>query len=269
MKNHQASKKRASRCAGISRSSLYYQPKQKDDQEVMDLLSVLAEKHPGYGFDKLFKKIRNQGYSWNHKRVYRIYCEMKLNLRRQKHKKRYPSVDPKPLLQPIQPNQSWSMDFMSDALYGGRKFRTFNVSDDYNREALTIDIGLSITSQRVTRTLEQLIEVRGVPQQIRMDHGPEFTSHHFKEWCKQWDIEMAFTQPGKPTQNAFIERFNGTYRREVLDCWCFNTLDEVREETERWIREYNTERPHQSLGDLSPIQFLQQRGFGQFSIYSV
>ena len=97
----------------------------------------------------------------------------------------------------------------------------------------------------------------------------EFTSHHLREWCDLWDIEMVFTQPGKPTQNAFIERFNGTYRREVLECWCFKTLEEVREETERWIREYNTERPHQSLGDLSPILFLQQRGFGQFSIYAL
>lgn len=193
---------------------------------------------------------------------------MKLNLRR-KHKRRYPSVDPKPLLQPIYPNLCWSMDFMSDALYGGAKFRTFNVVEDFNREALAIAISSSITSQYVTRTLEQLIEIRGVPDQIRMDHGPEFTSHHLREWCEMWGIEMVFTQPGKPTQNAFIERFNGTYRREVLDCWCFKTLDEAREETERWIREYNTERPHQSLGDLSPIQFLQQRGFGQFSIYAV
>lgn len=158
---------------------------------------------------------------------------------------------------------------MSDYLYGGRRFRTFNVVEDYNREALTITISNSIRSQYVTRTLEQLIEVRVVPQQIRMDNGPEFTSHHVREWCELWNIEMAFTQPGKPTQNAFIERFKGTYRREVLDCWCFNSLDEVREETEQWIREYNIERPHKSLDNMSPIQFLQQRGFGQFSIYSV
>jgi putative transposase len=161
------------------------------------------------------------------------------------------------------------MDFMSDALYGGMKFRTFNTVDDFNREVLTIAINNSITSQYVARTMEQLIEIRGVPDQIRIDHGPEFTSHHLREWCDLWDIEMVFTQPGKPTQDAFIERFNGTYRREVLECWCFKTLEEVREETERWIREYNTERPHQSLGDLPPIQFLQQRGFGQFSIYAL
>ena len=268
MDAHKVSKQRSCRCVGLNRSSLYYTPKVKDDNEIIEQLSELSEKHRGYGFDKLYKRLRILGYSWNHKLVYRVYCEMKLNLKR-KHKKRYPPVEPKPLLQPISPNQSWSIDFMSDALYGGRKFRTFNVVDDYNREALTIDIDLSLTSERITRTLEQLIEVRGSPQQIRMDHGPEFTSHHFNEWCQRWDIEMAFTQPGKPTQNAFIERFNGTYRREVLDCWCFNSLDNVREETERWLNEYNTERPHQSLGDISPVQFLNQRGFGQFSIYSV
>ena len=252
----------------MSRSSLYYQPKPRDDGDVIDLLTKLVEKYPRYGFDKLFSKIRALGHPWNHKRVHRVYQEMKLNLRR-KHKRRYPLVDPKPLLQPIYPNRCWSMDFMSDALYGGMKFRTFNIVDDFNREVLTIAINNTITSQYVTRTLEQLIEIRGVPDQIRMDHGPEFISHHLREWCDLWDIEMVFTQPGKPTQNAFIERFNGTYRREVLECWCFKTLEEVREETERWIREYNTERPHQSLRDLSPIQFLQQRGFGQFSIYAL
>ncbi|HJL66698.1 MAG TPA: IS3 family transposase, partial [Arenicellales bacterium] len=268
IEDHQASKQRASRCTGMSRSSLYYQPKPRDDGDVIELLTKLVEKYPRYGFDKLFSKIRALGHPWNHKRVHRVYQEMKLNLRR-KHKRRYPLVDPKPLLQPIYPNRCWSMDFMSDALYGGMKFRTFNIVDDFNREVLTIAINNSITSQYVARTLEQLIEIRGVPDQIRMDHGPEFTSHHLREWCDLWAIEMVFTQPGKPTQNAFIERFNGTYRREVLECWCFKTLKEVREETERWIREYNTERPHQSLGDLSPILFLQQRGFGQFSIYAL
>ena len=165
---------------------------------------------------------------------------MKLNLRRT-HKRRYPFVYPEPLLQPIYPNPYWSMDFMSDALYGGMKFRTFNIVDDFNLEVLTIAINNSITSQYVTRTLEHLIEIRGVPDQIRMDHGPEFTSHHLREWCDLWDIEMVFTQPGKPTQNAFIERFNGTYRREVLECWCFKTLEAVREETKRWISEYSIE----------------------------
>ena len=101
-----------------------------------------------------------------------------------------------------------------------------------------------------------------------MDHGPEFTSHHLREWCDLWDIEMVFPQPGAPAQNSFIDLLSGTYRQEVLECWCFKALEEVGEQTERWIREYNTERPYQSLKDLSPMLFLQQRGFGQFSIYS-
>ena len=153
IEDHQASKQRASRCTGMSRSSLYYQPKPRDDGDVIELLTKLVEKYPRYGFDKLFSKIRALGHPWNHKRVHRVYQEMKLNLRR-KHKRRYPLVDPKPLLQPIYPNRCWSMDFMSDALYGGMKFRTFNIVDDFNREVLTIAINNSITSQYVTRTLE-------------------------------------------------------------------------------------------------------------------
>jgi len=192
---------------------------------------------------------------------------MKLNLRR-RCKKRYRPEAPAPLLQPIRPNQGWSADFMSDALSDGRVFRTFNVIDDYNREALRIEVDVSLAAERITRVLEQLILVRGPPERIRVDHGPEFTSALFTARCETNGIEIEFTQPGKPTQNGFVERFNGSYRDGVLDACAFMDLGQVREETERWLQDYNTVRPHESLGDVSPIEFLNDRGHAGFSTFA-
>lgn len=153
-------------------------------------------------------------------------------------------------------NGSWSMDFMSDALASGRKFRTLNVIDDCNREALVIEIATSIASKRVIRTLEQLIDWRGKPAAIRVDNGPEFTSADFTSWGKEKEINIHYIQPGKPMQNGYIERFNGSYRREILDAYLFFDLEEVRQLTEKWIEEYNTRRPHEALGNLTPSEWL-------------
>jgi len=172
---------------------------------------------------------------------------MKLNLRR-KFKRRRLVEHPQPLLQPIRPNQSWSGDFMSDALSSGMTYRTFNLIDDYNREALRIEVDVSLTSARVIRVFEQVIEVRGCPQRLRLDNGPEFTSDAFQRWSKKRGIDIDYIEPGKPSQNGFIERFNGSFRNEVLDAWLFNTLEEVRDEAGRWVEEYNLLRPHESLG---------------------
>lgn len=245
----------------------YYDRHPRDDREVIDTLRNLVEKYPRYGFDKLFALIRRAGHSWNHKRVYRVYCAMKLNIRR-KHKKRLKRKTPQPLLQPLLPNYCWSMDFMQDSLSCGRTFRTFNLVDDYNREGLGIEIGTSLPAQRITRFLDQLICVRGKPKRIRTDNGSEATSGHFQQWAQHRDIKIDFIQPGKPMQNGFIERFNGTYRREVLDLYLFSSLDEVRHETQRWLREYNTQRPHQSFGDLTPVEFLISKGHRHVSHFA-
>ena len=143
---------------------------------------------------------------------------------------------------------------MSDALTGGRPYRTFNVIDDYNREALVIEIDVSLTSARISRALDRLLLIRGAPERIRVDHKPEFTSATFEAWCLARGIVVEFRQPGKPTQNAFVERFNGVYRQGVLDAWCFQTLSQVREETERWRTEYTTVRPHYCPTRLAPDQ---------------
>jgi putative transposase len=267
MTEHGVSKRRACRCVGLSRSVWDYKQQGCNDEEVMFALASLVERYPRYGFRKLFKLLRKAGHQWNHKKVYRVYSLMKLNQRR-KHKKRYRVEAPQSLLQPLRPIQAWSMDFMSDVLRSGRAFRTLNILDDYHREILRIEVDVSLTAERVVRVLEQLIEVRGAPERIRVDHGPEFTSVAVSTWCAARDIKLEHIQPGKPNQNGFIERFNGTYRDQVLDAYLFDSIDEVREVTGRWVTEYNTIRPHESLGDISPIEFLTRRGYADFSTYA-
>jgi len=186
--------------------------------------------------------------------VYRVYKLLKLNKKR-RGKRRHPARVKQPLLQQAELNSSWSMDFMSDSLASGNKFRTLNVLDDCNREALVVEIATSISAKRVTRMLEQLIDWRGKPASIRVDNGPEFTSAEFTGWCKKAEISIHYTQPGRPMQNGFIERFNGSYRREVLDAYLFLDLDEVRELTELWREQYNTKRPHEALGNLTPSEW--------------
>ena len=194
--------------------------------------------------------LRRLGKSWNHKRVHRIYCLLKLNFRR-KGKQRLPVRNPAPLATPEAMNQSWSIDFMHDALVCGRRFRTFNVVDDYNREALAIEIDLNIPAQRVVRVLDRIVANRGYPLKMRMDNGPELISLTLAQWAEEHGVMLEFIRPGKPTQNAFIERFNRTYRTEILVFFLFKTLNEGREITERWLAEYNSERPHESLNNLT------------------
>jgi putative transposase len=239
----------------ISRSVYYYEPDVSKDDVVIAEVQAVVERYPAYGFSKVFTKVRRAGHPWNHKRVYRVYCALNLNLRR-KGKKRLPSRNPEPLTVPADMNQCWSIDFMSDSLFCGRRFRTFNVVDDYNREALAIEIDLSLPSVRVVRVLERIVAWRGYPVKIRMDNGPEFISLTLADWAEKHEIQLEFIKPGKPTQNSYVERFNRTYRTEVLNMYAFKRLSEVRELTDNWIREYNEERPHDSLGDLTPREYL-------------
>ena len=232
-----------------------YQPNTEKDQPVISVLQELAETYPRYGFSKLFNLIRRRGHKWNHKRVHRIYCDLKLNFRR-KGKKRLPSRNPEPLSVPAQMNQCWSIDFMSDSLWCGRRFRTFNVLDDFNREILAIEVDLNLPAERVIRTLDQIVAWRGYPEKLRMDNGPEFISLKLATWAENNHIALEFIKPGKPTQNSFIERFNRTYRSEILDYYVFHQLSEVKEITDNWIIEYNEIRPHDSLGKLTPKEYL-------------
>lgn len=244
---------RACRIVSLPRSQFYYSSK-KDDAAVIDSLQELAFKHPSYGFRKLYAYLRRAGRPWNHKKVYRVYKLLKLNKKR-RGKRRVPARVKQPLQQQTSVNSIWSMDFMSDSLVSSRRFRTFNVIDDCTREALAIEIDTSLTTRRVIRTLERVIDHRGLPKTIRSDNGPEFTANELELWSKEKGIELQFIQPGKPMQNGYVERFNRLYREAVLDAHLFFDLYQVKQLTEEWMEEYNQRRPHEGLNNLTPEEW--------------
>jgi len=241
----------------VSRCAYRHHPKKITDEPIAQKLRQLADRQPRWGCGKMTDYLRNQGHTWNHKRIRRVYRAMALHLKR-KPKKRLPARAAQTLVVPAQANQTWSLDFMSDSLSNGRAFRTLNVIDDYNREALWIEVDTSLPAERVVRVLEQLLDWRGKPTHIRMDNGPELISQRLESWAKDKHIDLLHIQPGKPAQNAYIERFNRTYREDVLDAYLFDDLEEVRTITERWLQDYNTIRPHEALQGLPPRQFAQQ-----------
>ena len=257
MQDHRLSKAKACQIAGLSRAALYRErvDRMERDSAVVNALNETVERHGRWGFWKCFQRLRDQGYAWNHKRVHRVYCNMKLNLPR-RTKKRVITRERQPLVAPETVNQVWALDFMHDTLYDGRKFRLLNVIDEGNREALRIECGSSIPSTRLLRVLDELVDFYGKPLAIRMDNGPEMTSAKFVSWAEQQGIELRYIQPGKPNQNAFVERFNKSVRQEVLNAWLFDSLAQAQQILEGWRIEYNTVRSHESLGKKTPQAFL-------------
>lgn len=244
---------RACRIVGLSTSAAYYKSC-KDDSEVITKLQSLAEKHPTRGFGVYYGRIRNEGLVWNHKRVKRVYDLLKLNIRR-KRKRRLPNREKIALEQSNSINKKWSMDFMSDALTDGRKFRTFNLIDDFNREVLAIEADTSLPAKRVVRVLERVMWEKGKPESIRVDNGPEFISNTLESFCKEKEIQLQFIKPGKPMQNGYVERFNRTFREDILDAYLFSSLKEVRVLSQEWMKDYNGFHPHKSLNGYSPIGY--------------
>mgnify|MGYP001768585652 CR=1 FL=1 len=220
----------------------------------MDQLEQLAREHPTEGFWKCYHRVRNTGDIVNHKKLHRIYKQMGMPLRR-KVKKRLPSRVKVPLQVPVKFTQTWSIDFVSDALSNGVKFRSFNVIDDYNREVLFIETDYSLKSSRVIWVLKHLVNRYGKPENIRMDNGPEFVAKTAQNWSKMNGITFSYIQPGKPMQNAYIERFNKTYRESVLDAYLFDRLDEVRQVSQEFVDDYNNFRPHDALGGMPPRKY--------------
>ena len=219
---------------------------------IANWLLRLTQTHKRWGFGLCFMYLRNvKGFAWNHKRVYRIYRELELNLRI-KPRRRIKRSRPDELSVPRSINQVWSMDFMSDSLTNGSKLRTFNVMDDYNREGLAIEVDRSLPSKRVIRVLEQVIEWRGKPAALRCDNGPEYISNEMVEWANKNKITLLYIQPGKPTQNAYIERFNRTARHEWLDMHLFNSIEHAQLLATQWLWIYNNERPHSAIDGITP-----------------
>ena len=252
---HEVSVARACKTIGLSKSVYYYQTV-KDDTVVIKKLTELAESKPTRGFPYYYGRIRNEGHTWNHKRVKRVYKMMNLNLRR-KHRRRLPQRLLRALEQPSGSNITWSMDFMHDILANGRKVRIFNIIDDYNREAIAMEADYSHSGVSVCRILERIIDERGLPTEIRCDNGPEFTSIYLAEYANRKGFGLKFIQPGKPTQNAHIERFNRSYREDILDAYLFFSLNELRDLTQKWRQDYNQNHPHQSLKNQSPLNYLK------------
>lgn len=251
------SQRQACQCLCIARTTVQYVRRPKPDEEVTGQLQVLVNKHPSIGFWKCYHRLRRQGFMWNHKKVYRIYSNMRLNIRR-RYKKRLPARVKQALFTPDTINQVWSVDFMSDSLWDGRKFRLLNIVDDYNREVLSVETDTSLPAARLIRVLEQLKECRGLPEMVRVDNGPEFISHRLDAWCKENKVKLVFIQPGRPQQNAYVERCNGSIRKELLNAYVFKTLSEVRERAEEWMFDYNNHRPHEALNNRAPVDLLEE-----------
>ena len=241
----------------ISETCYRYHPKLSDENRLIEgWLLRLTENQRNWGFGLCFLYLRNvKGMRWNHKRVYRIYRELELNLRI-KPKKRLLRETPEALSVPTTINECWSMDFMHDQLRDGRSYRLFNVLDDFNREGLAIEVDLSLPASRVVRALNQIIEWRGKPKQIRCDNGPEYISQLLKQWAQANQIKLVFIQPGNPQQNAYIERYNRTVRYDWLSQYLFESIAEVQYHATQWLWIYNNERPNTAIGGITPMQKL-------------
>jgi putative transposase len=256
---HKLSVSRACGCMSLSRAAYYKRgiDWSKRDAPVIEALNMVVGQHGRWGFWKCYGRIRLDEHFWNHKRVYRVYCAMGLNMKR-RTKKRVPVRERQSMGVPNIPNRIWALDFMSDTLYSGRRFRVLNVLDEGVREALDIVIDTSLPAGRLVRVMEELREWRGLPGAIRCDNGPELTSQSFVDWCGDNGIEILYIQPGKPVQNAYIERFNRTLREEVLDAYLFTDLEQAQHMANDWLRSYNEQRPHESLGGLPPTLFREK-----------
>ena len=249
--------RRACELFEVSQTCYRYEPKlSSQNEQIADWLVRLTHNQRNWGFGLCYLFLRNvRGFLWNHKRVYRIYRLLELNLRI-KPKRRLVREVPQPLAVPEAINQVWSMDFMHDNLDDGRQYRLFNVLDDFNREGLGIEVDLSLPAARVIRALDQIIEWRGKPKAIRCDNGPEYLSGALQEWSARRGIRIEYIQPGKPQQNAYVERFNRTVRYDWLSQTLFESIAAVQEAATRWLWTYNNERPNMGLGGITPRQKL-------------
>lgn len=254
MTSHLLGVTRACGLIGISRSLYRYQAKRASDTALKDRLGELAAQKRRYGYRRLHVLLRREGWQHNAKRTYRVYHEAGLMVRKRK-RKRIAGVERTVKLPPLVPNDSWSMDFVSDGLVDGRRVRCLNIVDDFTKQCLAIEVDTSLPGKRVVHVLQRLAESRGLPKGITVDNGPEFVSKALDEWAYAVGLQLRFIQPGKPQQNAYIESFNGKFRDECLNEHWFMSMRHARQLIEEWRQDYNTQRPHSAIGYQTPNQF--------------
>ena len=248
------SERRACGLVGVNRSSCRYEGTKRDDGPLRDRLRELAAERRRFGYRRLHVLLLREGWTVNHKRVYRIYREEGLCVRKRRRKR--VARERCPLVAPAGPDRRWALDFVSDALAWGRKIRLLTVVDAFTREALAIEVDTSLSGVRVARVLDQVIGRRGqAPDEIVLDNGPELTSKALDQWAYERGVQLRFIEPGKPVQNAYIESFNGRLRDECLNEHWFLSVPDARRIVEEWRIDYNRYRPHSSLGNLSPEEF--------------
>ncbi len=249
---------RALKLVGLQTSTYYYKKAfQKDDEPLVQKLIELSQKRVRWGFPRILNLMRRQGVLDNHKRVYRLYC--KANLQLQKRPKKKKQIHLRLVLDQVtRPNQRWSMDFVSDEVSSGKKFRCFNVVDDFTHECVLIKVDTSLKSEKLVSAFKALALARNLPEEIVCDNGPEFISQNLDIWSYQNKIKLKFIQPGKPTQNAFVESFNGKFRDECLNQHWFLNMEDAVKTIEEWRKDYNENRPHRSLNMKTPNEFAKE-----------
>lgn len=254
---HGVSQRRACNVLQADRSSVRYQSKSGDDKDQREAIKRISKERRRFGYRRINVMLQREGIQMNHKKLRRIYAEEKLQVRRRGGRKRALGTR-RPMEIPDAPNQRWSLDFVSDAFTDGRRFRILTVVDDFSKENVLLVPDTSISGLRVTRELDQVFAERGQPRAIVSDNGTEFTSMAILKWVQDNGIDWHYIQPGKPTQNAFIESFNGKLRDECLNETLFASLSDAREELAKWQDDYNNCRPHSSIGNLTPSEFVEK-----------
>lgn len=254
---HRIGVTRACGLIGISRSLYRYESKRPNDEVLIERLTALAGQKRRYGYRRLHVLLCREGWRINHKRTYRVYHAAGLMVRRRK-RKRIAGIERLSKVIALAPNQSWSMDFVSDGFVDGRRLRCLNIVDDFTKECLAIEVDSSLPGRRVVEVLERLAESRGLPISVTVDNGPEFVSKVLDEWAYRRQLQLRFIEPGKPQQNAYIESFNGKFRDECLNEHWFLSMRHARQVIADWRQEYNGERPHSSLGYLTPNSFVER-----------
>ena len=241
----------------IARSSQRYEAIREDDPVLRSRIREIAATRVRYGYRRIHTLLRREGWHVNHKRVHRVYCEEGLNLRRKRPRRHVSAARRTGRPEATAVNECWSMDFVCDSLFNGRRFRALTIVDNYSRECLAIEVGQSLKGGDVVEVMDRLVTARGLPERIQCDNGSEFISKVMDKWAYENGVIIDFSRPGKPMDNALVESFNGSFRDECLNVNWFLSMEDACEKIERWRVEYNEFRPHSSLGDLTPSEFVE------------